>query len=127
MKRIYATGNAPAAIGPYSQGVEAGGFFFVSGQLPLQPNGTPVGEGIEEQTVQVLKNLKAILVSAGYELKDVVKTTIFLRDLADFNAFNQVYSRFFLHEPPARVCIQAAALPRAVGVEIEAIACRRDD
>jgi 2-iminobutanoate/2-iminopropanoate deaminase len=116
------TPNAPAAIGPYSQAVRFGNLLFLSGQIPLTPEGEIVSGGIEEQTRQVLRNLEAVLAAAGATLRDVVKTTVFLKDMNDFAAFNQVYASFFGDHRPARSTVQAAALPRGVLVEIELIA-----
>lgn len=122
MKKIVYTHNAPGAIGPYSQAVATGGLLFVSGQIPLTPEGKPVGEGIEEQTRQALLNLSAILEAAGMTLQNVVKTTVFLLDMGDFAAMNGVYSTFFTADCPARSAVQVSALPKGVRVEIEAIA-----
>jgi len=122
-KRIVQTAGAPGAIGPYSQGVAAGGFLFISGQVPLDPvSGQAVEEGIEQQVERVLENLKAILAAAGADLRSVVKTTVYLTDLKDFPRMNDVYSRYFVVEPPARATLQVAALPRGVRVEIDATA-----
>ena len=116
------TTNAPAAIGPYSQAVRFGNLLFLSGQIPLTPEGDIVAGGIEEQTRQVLRNLEAVLAAAGATLRDVVKTTVFLQDMNDFAAFNQVYASFFGDHRPARSTVQVAALPRNALVEIELIA-----
>jgi len=116
------TTNAPAAIGPYSQAVRFGNLLFLSGQIPLTPEGDIVAGGIEEQTRQVLRNLEAVLAAAGATLRDVVKTTVFLKDMNDFAAFNQVYASFFGDHRPARSTVQVAALPRNALVEIELIA-----
>ncbi|OGP69631.1 MAG: reactive intermediate/imine deaminase, partial [Deltaproteobacteria bacterium RBG_13_58_19] len=123
-KQIITTDKAPAAIGPYSQAVAAGPFLFVSGQIPLDLSGQPVKGDIVVQTVQALENLKAILTAAGLSLKDVVKTTVFLADLADFPEMNRVYGEFFPEHPPARSTIQVGGLPRGAAVEIEAVALR---
>ena len=123
MKEIIKTANAPAAIGPYSQAVKAGGFVFASGQIPLEPQTMQfVAGGVAEQTEQVLKNLQAVLEAAGVGLEQVVKTTVFLADMEDFAAMNEVYARFFTASPPARATVQAARLPRDARVEIEVIA-----
>ncbi len=120
---IIATEQAPKAIGPYSQAVRLGSLIFCSGQIPLHPeNGAIVGNTTAEQTEQVLKNLQKVLGKAGSNLNCVLKTTCFLSDMADFADFNQVYARFFTENAPARSAIQAAALPKGVKVEIEAIA-----
>jgi len=117
------TEHAPAAIGPYSQAIRCGDLVFCSGQIPLDPlSGDLVGQTTAEQTEQVLKNLQAVLEAAGTGLDRVLKTTVFLQDLADFAEFNQVYARFFDLVPPARSAVQVAGLPRAVRVEVEAVA-----
>lgn len=123
MKQKIATQKAPAAIGPYSQGIKANGFLFLSGQVALDPaSGQLVGEDIRAQTEQVLNNLQAVLEAAGSSLAAVVKTTVFLADLNDFAAMNEVYARFFPADPPARATLEAARLPREARVEIDAIA-----
>ena len=123
MKEIIATEDAPRAIGPYSQAVRAGNFVFASGQIPIDPaTGEFVPGGIAEQTEQVLKNLTALFAAAGVGLDQIVKTTVFLADMNDFIAMNEVYGRFFGEAPPARATVQAARLPRDAKVEIEAIA-----
>ena len=123
MKEIIATEDAPRAIGPYSQAVRAGNFVFASGQIPIDPaTGEFVPGGIAEQTEQVLKNLTALFAAAGVGLNQIVKTTVFLADMNDFIAMNEVYGRFFSEAPPARATVQAARLPRDAKVEIEAIA-----
>ena len=121
-KKTVFTPKAPTPVGPYSQAVISGGFVFVSGQIPLNPKTSKlVVGGIAAQTVQVLENLKAILESAGLTLDDVVKTSVFLSDLSDFQAFNSVYSRYFEVNPPARTTVQAELIA-GVLVEIDAIA-----
>ena len=124
MNKILNTTKAPAAIGPYSQGVQTcGGLVFVSGQLPFIPETGELLEGtVGEMTVQSMKNIEAILAEAGCTLADVVKTTIFLKDLNDFAEVNAAYATFFPQNPPARACVQVAKLPRDAKVEIEAIA-----
>lgn len=122
MKKIIATNGAPAAIGPYSQAVELNGTLYVSGQLPVDPATGIMPQGIEAQTEQSLKNMGAILEAAGLTYNDVVKTTVLLADMADFGAMNAVYARFFTQDKPARVCFQAAALPKNALVEIDAVA-----
>ena len=123
VKDIIATDRAPRAIGPYSQAVRAGDLVFASGQIPLDPvTGEFVPGGIGEQTEQVLLNLTAVFEAAGVGMNQVVKTTVFLADMDDFTAMNEVYGRFFRVEPPARATMQAARLPRDARVEIEAIA-----
>ena len=122
-KQSVQTPHAPAAIGPYSQGVKAGDFVFVSGQLPLHPDTGAFPEGVAEQTRQSLLNLRAILVAAGTDLDRVVKTTVFLKDMNDFAAMNAVYAELFGTEnAPARAAVQVARLPKDALVEIEAIA-----
>lgn len=125
-KNIITTKQAPAAVGPYSQAVAAGPYVFVSGQIPLNLQGEMVQGDIVVQTVQVIENLKAVLKAAGLTLKDVVKTTVFLADMADFAEMNRVYGEFFAEKPPARSTFQVAALPRNASVEIEAVAFRQD-
>ncbi len=123
MKEIIATDRAPRAIGPYSQAVRSGNFVFASGQIPIDPaTGEFVAGGIAEQTEQVLKNLSAVFEAAGVAMDQVVKTTVFLVDMNDFTAMNEVYAVFFKDNPPARATVQAARLPRDAKVEIEAIA-----
>ncbi|MBK9708305.1 MAG: RidA family protein [Acidobacteria bacterium] len=117
------TDLAPKAIGPYSQAIKAGGLVFTSGQIPLDPSTMQVVEGdIQKQTELVLNNLKAVLEAAGTSIDRVVKTTVFLADMNDFAAMNEVYASFFSSNKPARSTVQAARLPRDVSVEIEAIA-----
>lgn len=122
MKKIIATNNAPAAIGPYSQAVELNGTLFISGQIPVNPATGEMPQGIEAQTRQVLKNIGAILEADGLTYNDVIKTVVMIANMADFAAMNAVYAEFFTQDKPARVCFQAAALPKNALVEIEAIA-----
>lgn len=123
MKTIVQTEKAPAAIGPYSQAVKAGGFVFLSGQVALDPaSGQVVAGDVRAQTERVLQNLQAVLAAAGSSLAAVVKTTVFLADMNDFAAMNEVYGRFFSSDPPARATVQAARLPKDVQVEIDLIA-----
>ena len=123
MKEIIQTDQAPQAIGPYSQAIKANGLVFASGQIPTNPEtGQFVVGGIAEQTEQVLTNLGAVLAAAGSDLSKVVKTTVFLLDMQEFAAMNEVYGKFFKESPPARATVQAARLPRDARVEIEAIA-----
>ncbi|OGR76496.1 MAG: reactive intermediate/imine deaminase [Elusimicrobia bacterium GWC2_64_44] len=125
MKKIISTRNAPAAIGPYSQAVEAGGLLFISGQLPLDPaTGTMAPAEIKAQTEAVLKNLEGVLKSEGLSLEHVLKTTVFMADLGQFAAMNEVYGKFFSANPPARATVEVKALPKAALVEIEAVAAR---
>jgi 2-iminobutanoate/2-iminopropanoate deaminase len=126
MKKIIQTEKAPAAIGPYSQAVQVGELVFVSGQIPLDLEGKVVEGGIEEQTVRVLENLKAVLATAELGLGDVVQSTVYLQDLKDFNACNEIYGRYFPENAPARACVEVSALPRGVRVEIAAVAARGD-
>jgi 2-iminobutanoate/2-iminopropanoate deaminase len=122
-KQVIQTANAPAAIGPYSQAVRAGDLLFVSGQIPLDPKtGELVRSGVADETVRVLDNLKAILDAAGGSLADVVKTTIFLKDMNNFSTVNEVYGRYFPQPFPARATVEVARLPRDVNVEIEVVA-----
>ncbi len=122
-KQNITTDQAPAAIGPYSQGIQAGGFVFLSGQTPLDPGtGVMVEGSVEEQAVRVLENLGAVLAAAGLGFEDVVKTTVFLRDMADFAAVNGVYAKYFPQPYPARSTVAVAGLPKDARVEIEAIA-----
>lgn len=121
--QVVSTDGAPKAIGPYSQGIIAHGFVFTAGQIALDPaSGEVVPGGIAEQTARVMENLRAILTAAGSGLDRVVKTTVFLADMADFAAMNEVYARAFADHKPARSTVAAAGLPRGVRVEIEAVA-----
>lgn len=125
MKKIYRTDKAPAPVGPYSQAVEAGGFLFCSGQIAIDPKtGTVMTGPIEEQAKQVLENIHAVLVEAGLGFQNIVKTTIFLTNMNDFAAVNEVYSRYFSEQPPARSTVAVAGLPKGVHVEIEVLAKR---
>ena len=123
VKEIISTDKAPAAIGPYSQGVKAGGFLFFSGQIPLDPASGAVCTGdIAAQTELVMNNIAALLTAAGVDFGSIVKTTIFLTDLADFAIVNGIYGRRFPQAPPARSTVEVKALPRGVAIEIEVIA-----
>jgi 2-iminobutanoate/2-iminopropanoate deaminase len=123
VKHVIKTDQAPQAIGPYSQAIKAAGLVFVSGQIPIDPaTGGFVEGGIAEQTEQVMKNLAAVLEAAATGLDRVIKTTVFLADMTDFAAMNEVYGRSFTKDPPARATVQAAGLPKGAKVEIEAIA-----
>ena len=124
MKKIIATPEAPAAVGPYSQAVEAAGTLYISGQLPIDPATKAMPEGIRAQTEQSLKNIAAILEAAGYSKNDVVKSTVLLKDIADFGAMNEVYAGFYTENPPARVAYQVAALPMGALVEIKTVAVK---
>ncbi len=122
-KHIIATPNAPAAIGPYSQAVRCRNLIFVSGQIPLDPKTGELVEGdTAVQTVRVLENLSAILNAAGSSFANVVKTTVYLKDLGDFAKMNEVYARYFSYAPPARATVEVSRLPRNVAVEIDLIA-----
>ncbi len=122
-KEIITTDKAPKAIGPYSQGVKTGGLVFLSGQIPLDPaTGEMVGKSIEEQTERVMENIAAVLDAAGLDFSDVVKSTIYLSDLADFAAVNAIYGKRFPAEPPARSTVEVKGLPRGAKVEIEVVA-----
>jgi len=123
MKEIVSTDKAPAAIGPYSQAVKSGSFIFLSGQIPLDPATMEVVEGdVSTQTDQVLKNIGALLESQGLSFADVVKTTVFIKNMSDFATINGVYAKYFTDNAPARSCVEVAALPKGVLVEIESIA-----
>ncbi len=127
MKKVaITTDQAPAAVGAYTQALAVGPFVFVSGQIPLDVQGNLVQGDIVVQTCQVIANLKAVLAAAGLSLKDVVKTTVFLADLADFQEMNRAYAEFFPGNPPARSTVQVAGLPRGASIEIEAIAAKKD-
>ncbi|MDR0880674.1 MAG: RidA family protein [Clostridioides sp.] len=120
---IINTKNAPSAIGPYSQAIKAGNLLFISGQVPLVPEtGVVVEGGIREQTAQSLKNLKAILAEAGADFSNVVKTSVFIKDMNEFGDINEVYAEYFGEYKPARACVEVARLPKDVRVEIEIIA-----
>lgn len=123
-KQFIIPAEGPPAVGPYSPAVSAGGFLFVSGQIPINPKtGQLVKDSFDNQVRQTLENLKSVIESAKLTLDDVVKVTIFLADLARFNELNTIYEEYFGESKPARACVQAAALPKGVDVEIEAIAC----
>ena len=123
MKQIIATESAPKAIGPYSQAVVHNGLAFLSGQIPMDPGTGQIVEGeIAAQTGRVLENLKAVLAACGSSFGQVLKTTVFLKDMADFPTMNEIYGRYFTENPPARATVEASRLPRGVKVEIEAIA-----
>ncbi|MGN1387744.1 MAG: RidA family protein [Bacillus sp. (in: firmicutes)] len=121
MKAVFTTG-APAAIGPYSQGIVVNNLFFSSGQIPLTAEGQLVEGGVQEQTHQVFRNLKAVLEAAGASLETVVKATVFIKDMNDFAAVNEVYGEYFSEHKPARSCVEVARLPKDVLIEIEVIA-----
>lgn len=121
-KEIINTVNAPAAIGPYSQGVKVGDLIFTSGQLPINPETKEIPKDIKEATKQSIENVKAILEESGSALENVIKTTVFLKDLNDFASVNEVYGEFFKENPPARSCFQVAKLPMDAPIEIEVVA-----
>jgi 2-iminobutanoate/2-iminopropanoate deaminase len=124
VKQIIETENAPRAIGPYSQGIAAGGFLFLSGQIALDPvTGELVGADVTAQTKQVMANIGALLAAAGLDFMHIVKTTIFLVNLSDFSCVNEVYGRCFPKDPPARSTVGVRGLPRGALVEIEVVAC----
>lgn len=121
-RKVISTESAPAAIGPYSQGIVWGNLLFISGQLPIDPaSGELVSGSIEEKTRRVIENIRAVAEAAGASLQDVVKTTVFLKDMNDFGAVNSVYAECFPDAPPARAAIQVAALPKDADIEIEAV------
>jgi len=122
-KKIVATPNAPAAIGPYSQAIRIGGFLYTSGQISLDPETMKMITGdIEVETEKVLKNIEAILKADGLNLNNIIKTTVYLTDLSEFTRMNQIYEKFFSETKPARACVQVTALPKGAKVEIDAIA-----
>jgi 2-iminobutanoate/2-iminopropanoate deaminase len=124
-KTVVSTNNAPAAIGPYSQGIKTASLIFTSGQLPVDmATGELELSDIKKAAKNSLDNVKAILAEAGAEIADIVKTTVFLTDMNDFAAMNEVYSTYFGSEPPARSCVAVAALPKGVKIEIEAVAVK---
>lgn len=116
--------KAPKAVGPYSQGIAAGGFVYTSGQLPLDPATDTMPEGIEAQARQSLDNVKAVLEAAGSGLDKVVKVTIFVKDLNDFSKVNAIYATYFTQDPPARSCVEVARIPKDALIEIEAVAIK---
>lgn len=125
MKSVISAANAPAAIGPYSHAIAAGNFLFTSGQIALDPaTGKLAGDTIEVQAEQVLKNLEAVLAANDMTFTNVIKTTVFLTDLADFATVNAIYATRFPSEPPARSCVQVAGLPGGSKIEIELVACK---
>ena len=123
MKEAIQTHDAPAAVGPYSQGIRANDLIFVSGQLPATRNGDLITDDISAATAQSLQNISAVLKAAGASLADVVKVTVFLEDMADFGAMNEVYKEFFAEPYPARAAVAVKTLPKGAPLEIEAIAC----
>lgn len=123
MKRIISTEEAPAAVGAYSQGTSTGDLVFTAGQIPMTPDGELRADApIADQTEQSLENIAAVLQEAGCEMSDVLKVTVFLEDIGDFDEMNETYAEFFDEDPPARSAIEVASLPKGVGIEIEAVA-----
>jgi endoribonuclease L-PSP, putative len=123
MKKVIHTDNAPKAVGPYSQAIEANGMLFISGQIPVDPATGKMPEGIEAQTEQVMRNIGAILKAAGLGYADVVKSTVLLKNIADFAAMNGIYAKYFTTECPARAAFEVGALPKGALIEVEVIAC----
>ncbi|MBR1450131.1 MAG: RidA family protein [Lachnospiraceae bacterium] len=123
-KKIIATDKAPAAIGPYSQAIEAGGFVFASGQIPVDPATGNIPDGIEAQAKQALTNVKNLMEASGLSMDNIVKTSVFIKDMNDFAKVNEVYASFFESDFPARSCVEVARLPKDVLIEVEVIAAR---
>ena len=124
MKKVISTTNAPAAIGPYSQAIEANGFVFASGQIPVNPETGEIPEGIEAQAEQVMKNVNNLLEAAGTSVDQVVKTGVFIKNMDDFATINGIYAKYFAKDCPARSCVEIARLPKDVLLEMEAIAVK---
>ena len=124
MKKIISTDKAPAAIGPYSQAIEVNGMVFTSGVIPVNPATGEIPSGIENQANQVIGNLAALLVESGTSVDNVIKTTVFIKDMDDFAKVNEIYSKYFIKDCPARSCVEVARLPKDVLIEIEAIAIK---
>lgn len=124
MKNVIHSANAPKAVGPYSQAIEANGTLYISGQLPLNPSDGTMPAGIKEQTAQCLENIGHILQEAGYSFDDVVKSTVLLDDIGNFDAMNEIYAQYYTTNPPARAAYQVAKLPKGAMVEIETIAVK---
>lgn len=124
MKKVISTTNAPAAIGPYSQAIEANGFVFASGQIPVDPETGVIPEGIEAQAEQVMKNMKNLLEAAGTSIDQVVKTSVFIKNMDDFATINGIYAKYFAKDCPSRSCVEVARLPKDVLLEMEAIAVK---
>jgi len=128
MKKVISTSDAPAAVGPYSQAIRVGQFVFTAGQIPLDPkSGQLVSGGIDAQTRRVMENIAAVLKTEGLGFDDIVKTTIFIMDFADFQTVNEIYGSYFKQQPPARSTVQVAGLPKSARVEIEVIAIAGDN
>ncbi|MTI81911.1 MAG: RidA family protein [Firmicutes bacterium] len=121
-RMVIQTDKAPAAIGPYSQAIKMGPFLFISGQIPIDPISGEIKKDVKDQTHQCLKNLREIVLEAGGTLKNIVKTSVFIKNMNQFTEINEVYSQYFQEEPPARACVEVARLPKDVLVEIEAVA-----
>ena len=124
MKKVISTTNAPAAIGPYSQAIEVNGMVFASGQIPVNPATGEIPEGIEAQAEQVMKNMKNLLEAAGTSVDQVVKTSVFIKNMDDFATINGIYAKYFAKDCPARSCVEVARLPKDVLLEMEAIAVK---
>lgn len=123
-KKVISTSNAPAAIGPYSQAIEVNGFVFASGQIPIIPATGELAQGIEAQTKQALTNVKAIMEAAGLTMANIIKTSVFIKDMNDFAKVNEIYATFFEGDYPARSCVEVARLPKDVLIEVEVIAAK---
>ncbi len=123
-KKVISTNNAPAAIGPYSQAIEAQGLVFCSGQIPIDPATGIIPEGIEAQAKQALTNVKNLVEAAGLSMDDVIKTSVFIKNMDDFAKINEIYATFFTKDYPARSCVEVARLPKDVLIEVEVIAAR---
>lgn len=124
MKKVVETKKAPGAIGPYSQGIDVGNLIFFSGQIPLNPETGEMPEGIEAQTKQALENVKGLLESQGLDFSHVVKTTVFLDNMDDFNTVNSIYAQYFVEPYPARSAVEVGRLPKGALIEVEIIACK---
>lgn len=124
MKKVVETKKAPGAIGPYSQGIDIGNLIFFSGQIPLNPETGEMPEGIEAQTKQALENVKGLLESQGLDFSHVVKTTVFLDNMGDFNTVNSIYAQYFVEPYPARSAVEVGRLPKGALIEVEIIACK---
>lgn len=124
MKKVVETKKAPGAIGPYSQGIDIGNLIFFSGQIPLNPETGEMPEGIEAQTKQALENVKGLLASQGLDFSHVVKTTVFLDNMDDFNTVNSIYAQYFVEPYPARSAVEVGRLPKGALIEVEIIACK---
>lgn len=124
MKKVISTTNAPAAIGPYSQAIEINGMVFTSGQIPVNPATGEIAATVEEQAEQALKNVAAVLAAAGTGMENVIKTTVFIKEMNDFGKINEIYAKFFTGAYPARSCVEVARLPKDVLIEVEAIATK---